>query len=156
MNGKIDRSGGPDACWLWLGGHLQSGYAMGSRTTAHREVYEKMRGPIPPGLEIDHLCRNRGCVNPSHLEAVTHQENIRRSPVNSGRCRIMGRQRSPLNAVDVADIRRLRERGVSPGEIANRYNLHKKSIWRIVSGKRWGADLDFRESAGIVAQEQRL
>jgi hypothetical protein len=44
----------------------------------HRAVYERYVGPIPPGLEIDHLCRVRNCVNPAHLEAVTRGENVRR------------------------------------------------------------------------------
>lgn len=47
-------------------------------THAHREAYRLWRGPIPDGLEIDHLCRVRRCVNPWHLEAVTHQENVAR------------------------------------------------------------------------------
>jgi len=47
--------------------------------TAHRAVYQLLVGPIPLGLQIDHLCRNRVCVNPAHLEAVTQRENIRRS-----------------------------------------------------------------------------
>ena len=50
-----------------------------NRTYAHRFAYEQAKGAIPDGLEIDHLCRNRRCVNPDHLEAVTHQENQRRS-----------------------------------------------------------------------------
>ena len=45
---------------------------------AHRVYYERHVGPVPEGLELDHLCRNPGCVNPEHLEPVTHAENIRR------------------------------------------------------------------------------
>lgn len=50
----------------------------GVRWLAHRLEWEKINGPVPEGLELDHLCRNRWCVNPDHLEPVTHQENIRR------------------------------------------------------------------------------
>lgn len=78
---KVDK-GGPDGCWLWTASFNPYGYGQfytGSRLgKAHRFAYELVVGPIPDGLELDHLCRNRGCVNPAHLEPVTHVENQRR------------------------------------------------------------------------------
>jgi len=78
---KVDKSG---ACWLWtasLDGHGYGHIACGGAphlVAAHRWAYQGARGPIPHGSEIDHLCREPRCVNPAHLEAVTHSENIRR------------------------------------------------------------------------------
>jgi hypothetical protein len=74
--------GGADDCWLWLG-HLNShGYgqirAYGTRYSAHRLSYMLVRGTIPDGLVLDHLCRNRACANPLHLEAVTNRTNVLR------------------------------------------------------------------------------
>lgn len=66
-------------CWPWQGFTDFNSYGRFSRYgLAHRFAYEFLVGPIPKGLEIDHLCRNKSCVNPDHLEAVTHRENIRR------------------------------------------------------------------------------
>lgn len=69
-------------CWEWDGPRDRRGYGrlgwQGKTRFSHRLVYEALRGPIPEGLEIDHLCRNTGCCNPTHLEAVTHAENVRR------------------------------------------------------------------------------
>lgn len=71
----------PD-CWVWTGNRHEAGYGriMIDRVLwrAHRAVYEATVGPIPDGLHIDHLCRNRACVNPDHLEPVTEQVNILR------------------------------------------------------------------------------
>jgi hypothetical protein len=75
----IDKSG-PGGCWLWTGhGRGKFGYGgikIGSRGHyAHRVVYELLVGPVPKGLELDHLCRVPRCVNPAHLEPVTRREN---------------------------------------------------------------------------------
>ena len=74
--------GGPDECWLWLGA-TDEGYGRFSispsvRVRSHRFAYERLVGPIPDGLVLDHLCRRRVCANPAHLEPVTHRENILR------------------------------------------------------------------------------
>ncbi len=84
-------------CWLWNGPLSSDGYGkfqMRSRSRiAHRAAYEIIVGPIPAGLELDHLCRVRHCVNPEHLEPVTQAENTRRSDIpwmvvkRSGRCK---------------------------------------------------------------------
>lgn len=69
-------------CWEWLRAKDAYGYGVLStgskRVLAHRYSFTLFRGPIPEGLVIDHLCRNPSCVNPSHMEAVTLQENTRR------------------------------------------------------------------------------
>ncbi len=83
-------------CWLWTGAlnvPVPLGYGQFSADRrsrrAHRWSYEHFVGPIPEGLEIDHLCRVRHCVNPSHLEPVTRSENMQRAPLR-------GRQRHAL------------------------------------------------------------
>jgi hypothetical protein len=78
--------GGNAECWEWRGRRDQEGYGIfwmprpSGQRRAHRIAYALLIGPVPYGLTIDHLCRNRGCVNPAHMEPVTIQENLRRRP----------------------------------------------------------------------------
>lgn len=100
---KIDMSGGPEACWPWLGGKTVLGYGscsfLGKTLKAHRVAYEILVGPIPDGMVIDHechtralgagecspgICAHRSCMNPWHCVPVTPQENNRRSGSPTG------------------------------------------------------------------------
>ena len=73
---------GEGECWVWTGARQSSGYGCmgrdGRRFLAHRYAYELTVGPIPAGLTLDHLCGNKVCVRPEHLEPVTLAENVRR------------------------------------------------------------------------------
>lgn len=82
---KVDKT---ETCWLWEAASHDGGYGLfwidGRYEGAHRWSYMQAKGPIPDGLELDHLCRTPACVNPAHLEAVTRQVNQHRSNSVSG------------------------------------------------------------------------
>ena len=79
--GFWDRVEKTDTCWVWTRGKC-NGYGVyrhaGQHYRAHRWSWQEVNGPVPDGLELDHLCRNRACVRPSHLEAVTRRTNALR------------------------------------------------------------------------------
>jgi hypothetical protein len=74
--------GKKDECWPWMAGGKEGygwfGLSSKKQFACHRITYEMFFGSIEEGMELDHLCRNRKCVNPFHLEVVTHLENVRR------------------------------------------------------------------------------
>lgn len=74
---KVEKT---EACWNWKGATQPKGYGTfrfyGPARLAHRVAFELTHGPIAPGIEIDHLCHNRGCVRPDHLRPVTHKQNM--------------------------------------------------------------------------------
>lgn len=115
-------------CWEWQRA-LSNGYGHlsveGRHALAHRWMYEQKVGPIPAGLHLDHLCRNKRCVNPDHLDPVTLAENSRRG--NAAR----------LSAKDAEAIRAAT--GLQR-DIAAQYGVHQSVISKIKSGTRWAKD----------------
>lgn len=85
---RVDKQ--PDGCWLWTASIDGHGYgqfrANGTTVKAYRWAYEDIIGPVPDGLELDHLCRVRLCVNPDHLEPVTHKVNMERAAATITHC----------------------------------------------------------------------
>lgn len=117
-------------CWNWNGHIRSNGYpgtmmSRGIPENAHRAYYEKHKGLIPEGLTLDHLCRNRKCVNPDHLEAVTLTVNRRREP------------RIKLTIESVREIRLARSKGELLRVIAGRYGITRGMVGRIVRNKVW-------------------
>jgi hypothetical protein len=119
-------------CWVWQGSLASNGYGVtqtnGILRRAHRVYYERLVGPIPEGRELDHLCRNRACVRPSHLEPVTCAENVRRG------------LKTKLTHANIATIRRRLSAGWTQQQIADQYGVHSSQISRINTGATWRDD----------------
>jgi hypothetical protein len=139
----VDLSGGPDACWPWMGARSKGGYGR-SRSggeLAHRIAWQLFHGSIPVGLSVCHHCDNPPCCNPAHLFLGTHGENM------ADRHR-KGRSRGPIGEAhpsaklteeDVREIRRLRSLSNPPTlkTLAMRYGVALQVIHNAAIGKTW-------------------
>jgi hypothetical protein len=123
-----------NGCHIWQGACVYSGKERhpygrktyrGKKIMAHRFYWEKEHGPIPEGLEIDHLCKQTLCVNVLHLDVVDHVKNVRRG------------NHTKLTSDDVMCIRKLIERGISNRAIARMYHCTEGAIRGISSGRSW-------------------
>lgn len=117
-------------CWIWR--HAR-GNAMGhgkvmfrkKKTWAHRVMWMQHNGPVPDGLELDHLCRVPPCINPDHIEAVTHAENLLRG------------DGTKVTQEIYDQILSLRATGLSHRRISEQVAVSKSTVGDIVAGKRW-------------------
>lgn len=120
-------------CWIWQRSKNRNGYGLGfvpddTRPTgwrtrlAHRIYWEAEYGPVPTGLELDHLCRQRACVRPDHQEAVTPAENSRRSSTTK------------LTKAIVADIRTSE---LSGRLLAKKYGISPTTVSNVIRYRRW-------------------
>lgn len=121
MKYEIDENG----CWIWKGYVAKHGYGYQGRVPAHRAVYIEHRGVIPPGLDLDHLCRVRACVNPDHLEPVTRAENLRRG------------KNVRFTKADIRDIRTRVASGEMQKTLAEAYSVAPAYISLIVNHYKW-------------------
>jgi hypothetical protein len=118
----------PNGCWVWTKARTTAGYGhfhlRGRYYQAHRLVYGLLRGPVLT-VVMDHLCRNRACVNPDHLEPVSHAENVRRG------------DGARLTPELVRRIYSLRAQGLSQRAIGRRVQVDHSTVSRVLKGQRW-------------------
>lgn len=137
----LEDCGHPTPCWVWQRHVTPQGYARtpieGRYVLVHRLYYERKYGPVPAGMELDHLCRVRSCVNPDHLEVVTHAENTRRG---------LATKLTPYRA---AEIRRLAAGGMTQSEIAAVFRIGQATVSRVVAGGAWAPSPATKQARGM-------
>ena len=138
-NVKIDHDSG---CWLWTGG-LSKGYAqfylpeIQYSVRAHKWLWELINGPVPKNLELDHLCNTQRCVNPAHLEPVTHLENMQRAS-KRGVWQGERNANSKLNENQVLAIRILNQYFQLNGlQISQAMKMKHRNIYFILKNESW-------------------
>ena len=133
IEAPVNRSGRPlyeidpaSGCWNWLGAK-NNGYGIrkinGRARYAHIVSFEESSGPVPVGMELDHKCVNRSCVNPEHLEIVTHAVNSQRG---------VGKLTPDL-------VRAIRSEYpiLTKSELGRKYGVSHSAIWQIITGRTW-------------------
>lgn len=125
---KVELASDTD-CLIWIGGRQPNGYGRfyinGHQKMAHVVTYKHFIGPVPEGMELDHLCRNRSCINPNHLEPVTRLVNVRRGRVPK------------MTPTIVREIRRLWPTGVSHYALAHKFGMSNSAIWAALQRWTW-------------------
>lgn len=131
---------GANDCWEWQRNRQKSGHGhqriRGKTVSAHRHAYELTYGPIPPGLIVRHTCDNPPCCNPAHLIVGTHGDNARDR-------RDRGRGFSPKGSLNgrakltSQQVKEIRSSSESQVVLANRYNVGRSTIQRVLARTNW-------------------
>lgn len=142
---KVDKSGGPDACWPWTDKLLKSGYgkffvARGQSPAIASRLSLQMTGVDLTGLEARHTCDNPPCVNPAHLEPGTHAQNMadmarrnRQRAIRKGELHPEAR----LAAEQVVEMREQAARGAKLRALAEIYGIDESHVAKICRGEKW-------------------
>jgi HNH endonuclease len=120
----VEDRGYKTPCWTWQWNKSNGGYALtgagqvnkGESRYVHRRDWTRIHGPVPPGMELDHLCRVRSCINPDHLEPVTKKENARRG------------SNTKLTPELIQEMFRLKLGGMRVRVIAEMFGIHKSYL----------------------------
>ena len=130
---KVEERGG-DQCWMWLASHFKNGYGQfwlnNTPVYAHRIAYILTNGEVPDGKEIHHTCRHKGCVNPNHLKAVTHAENVQASVLDADG------NGPKFSMIDVDTINELKYEISSP-QIAEIFDCSPTTVRQIWNGTHY-------------------
>ena len=141
----VDRSDGPDACWLWRGSKSGRGYGVfwfdGHQTAATRVAWYLAHGSRPTETQVvRHTCDNPPCVNPAHLLVGSQQENVADMWQRDRAASFAGEAHGQARLTD-DDIRNIRERLAEGGtvkEVAAEYGISGRTVRAVRSGERWG------------------
>lgn len=122
---SIEDRGYVTPCWIWQG-VIYRGYGRMGIKRAHRVYFERLYGPVPDGYELDHLCQVKACVNPDHLEVVTHTVNMRRA------------RDVKMSLESAREVRSLyASGGYTMATLGERYGVLPQTIWLIIHNKQW-------------------
>lgn len=149
---KVDIKDNKEDCWYWTAGRDTAGYGQFYLSShqpvrAHRIAYEMTKGPIPEGLQVQHLCNNRRCCNPNHLELGDNSKN-QQYMIKCGRDnKAIGKDHGNTIITDdqAREIHRLYEVAGRPVELkwqftepmAQKYGITKQTVGNIIRGKTW-------------------
>lgn len=141
---KVDKSGGPDSCWHWLGSQPQGyGRIRGEdrnlpQLVATHVSWEMVNGAIPPGMVVCHRCDNPPCVNPAHLFIGTMKDNTRDMVAKTRHCHGERYPHHKITDAQAEEIRKLKAEGVTYDALEKQFGISRAPLHRIVTGTSWG------------------
>lgn len=140
----IDRSGGPDACWPWIGKATEKGryprFSKGlSITLASHLIFEEVHGPIPEGHIVRHSCDNPPCCNPAHLLSGTYFDNVQDRIIRGRSRHLKGDEHYAhiLTEADIPEVFIMKARGMTPLEISLEKGVQRATIYDVLNRRKW-------------------